>query len=229
MNFSEFKKKVGLSLEEMCRTYYLENRDHIKIKKEEVAVKNFSSIFYSTLKLSFKKGFQAMSLRDLCAETGLSLGALYSYFSSKDELLRILHEQGDRSVKINLEKFTGGEPDPVKKLKRAIRVHLYMSEIMGLWFYFFFMETKNLSKENRKIPVDSELWTEKLFTDIIRHGIQKGAYHVSNVELLGSSIKALLQDWYLKRWKYRQRGINIDDYADFIISMVESHIKNEKY
>ena len=96
---------------------------------------------------------------------------------------------------------------------------------MGYWFYFFFMETRNLSKENRKIPVESELWTEELFTDIIRQGIKEGAYRVDNVELMGSSIKALLQDWYLKRWKYSQRGIQIDTYADFIISMVESHIK----
>jgi len=224
MKFKEFKSKVIVSMEEMCRAYYREYRDSMKIKKEEVAVKNFENIFYATLKLSYKKGFQAMSLRDLCAETGLSMGALYSYFSSKEELLQILHAQGAKSVMDVLIKYTKDIAVPVEKLRMAIRVHVYLSELMGYWFYFFFMETKNLSKEERKVPVESELWTEKLYNDILKQGIKEGVFAVKNTELTGSAIKALLQDWYLKRWKYQSRNTDIDDYADFVIEMIESFV-----
>ena len=96
MNFNDFSRNVILSAEDICRDIFRENRASIKIKKENVVVKNLVTIFNATLRLSNEKGFQAMSLRDLCRETGLSMGALYSYFSSKDELLEIIQEQGRR-------------------------------------------------------------------------------------------------------------------------------------
>lgn len=37
--------------------------------------------------LAEEKGFDSMSIRDICAETGFSIGAFYHHFSSKDDLL----------------------------------------------------------------------------------------------------------------------------------------------
>ena len=228
ITFDEFKALVMVSLEDICRDFYRANRNLIKIKKEDVAVKNYVSICLATLKLSNEKGFKAMSLRDLCSESGLSMGALYSYFSSKDELLHMIHQQGHTSVQNILLRFTKDIADPVGKLRMAMRAHLYLSEIMRYWFAFFFMETKNLRKEDRRIPVESEIWTEKFYIDILEQGIGEGVFSIANPELTGSAIKALLQDWYLKRWKFSQRKINIDDYAAFIIAVVESFIMKIK-
>jgi TetR/AcrR family transcriptional regulator, cholesterol catabolism regulator len=165
-----------------------------------------------------------MSLRDLCSESGLSMGALYSYFSSKDELVLMIHEQGHKSVQAILKKYTEEIADPVEKLRAAVRAHLYLSEIMSYWFAFFFMETKNLSKKDQRIPIESELWTEKLYIDILAEGNRQGVFSVENLELTGSAIKALMQDWYLKRWKYSKRKIGIDQYTDFVISFIESFV-----
>jgi hypothetical protein len=35
-------------------------------------------------------------------------------------------------------------------------------------------------------------------------------------------IKAMLQDWYVKRWKYARRQISVDNYAEFVIGFIES-------
>jgi hypothetical protein len=32
----------------------------------------------------------------------------------------------------------------------------------------------------------------------------------------------MLQDWYLKRWKYAKRNISVDQYATFILEFVEA-------
>jgi hypothetical protein len=36
--------------------------------------------------------------------------------------------------------------------------------------------------------------------------------------------KALLQDWYLKRRKYRDQGVGVDDYAVFVRDVIESYL-----
>ncbi len=224
MRFAEFSKKMNVSVEDICREIFYENRDHIKVKKEAVVVRNLVNIYNATLKLSNEKGFHAMSLRDLAKETNLSLGALYSYFSSKEQLLGIIQKHGarvtGRILQSEIEARTGVE----EKLLAAIKTHLYLSELMQPWFYFFYMEAKNLNKEDQKKAIASELHTEKFFTDIIEEGIQAGRFAAVDAVLTASLIKAMLQDWYLKRWKYSSRRISVDAYADLVDDVVKKYL-----
>jgi len=224
LTYQEFRDIVEVSMEKICRAVFHENRDSIKIKKEEVAVKNLINIFNTTLELSNTMGFQAMSLRDLSRESGLSMGALYSYFTGKDELAKIIQEQGRRIIADILKEQVEKGNDPREQLQIAIRAHLFLNEVMQKWFYFSFMEARNLSREEQKRAIESELVTESMFIDILDSGIEKGLFRVGNTVLTASTVKAMLQDWYLKRWKYSRRKVTVEDYADFIINLIESFI-----
>ncbi len=224
LSFDVFKNRVSMSKEDMYREFFQKNRDRIKIKKEPVAVKNLMKISEATLALSNKKGFSAMSMRDLSAEAGLSMGALYSYFSSKDELLDMIQQQSMRvAVRAFVDQLTGID-DPHLKLKQAIYSHLYLSEIMHPWFYFSYMEAKNLTKQAQEKAIELEIFTEKIFIDIIGQGKQGRTFQEVNKELVAAMIKAILQDWYLKRWKYEMRNISVEQYARVLIDLVESYL-----
>jgi AcrR family transcriptional regulator len=226
MTYEEFSKTFILSIEDICRDICRDQQYSIKIKNEEVAIKNLVIIFNATLELSNRKGFQAMSLRDLSEKTGLSLGALYAYFSSKEELLDIIMSQGWRIIDKALTRQIDPEKDPRERLRAAIQTHLYLSEMLQPWFFFSFMEAKNLPAEQIKKIIRSEHFTEKIFADILQDGVNKGIFAIKEKELMltASLIKAILQDWYLKRWKYIRRGETIDEYARFAIDSIEKLI-----
>jgi len=224
LKFETFKGIVSLSLEDLCRELFIGNRESIKIKKETVAVKNLVKIFNAALTLSNQKGFKTMSLRDLSAQAGLSMGALYTYFTSKDVLLHMIQRQGRMVVKRVLQGQIEGVDDPRTKLRRMIQAHLYLSEVMQPWFYFSYMETKNLGAEEHKKAIKAELFTEKIFIDILKKGQGKGIFRPVETQLAGAALKAMLQDWYLKRWKYSRRHISVEKYAGFLIDLVESYL-----
>lgn len=224
MKFKAFESRMNLSMEELCRDLFLGNRDSIKISKESVAVKNLVKIVNAALKLCNRKGFASMTLRDLSKESGLSMGALYAYFASKDELLRILQRQGSSVVMRVLQGQIEGIDDPRARLRRAIHTHLYLSEVMQPWFYFSYMETKNFPKEEHKKAIEAELYTEKILVDIIEDGSEKGIFKPVSTELLAAVIKAMLQDWYLKRWKYSGRKVSVEEYAAFLVDFIESYL-----
>jgi TetR/AcrR family transcriptional regulator, cholesterol catabolism regulator len=223
LKFERFKGLVSLSMEDLCRELFLGNRESIKIKKEGVAVKNLVKIFNAALTLSNEKGFAAMSLRDLSSKAGLSMGALYTYFTSKEELLQMIQRQSTVVVQVLLDQIEGIE-DPRAKLKRVIQSHLFLSEVMQPWFYFAYMETKNLAKQEHKKAIEAELGTEKLLIDIMKEGQNKGVFKAVNMELTGAVIKAMLQDWYLKRWKYARRNVSVEKYATFVVDLVETYL-----
>jgi AcrR family transcriptional regulator len=224
MDYAEFQKEVSLSKYDLCREVYQENRSSIRVKKEDRVVKNLERIFSATLKISNRKGFQAMSMRDLSRETHLSMGALYSYFASKEELVAMLQSQRRSVTKRILEACIAQESNPVARLRTAILTHLYLSEAMQPWFYFSYMEAKNLSRKEQELAVASERYTEKLISDILEQGQAQGDFALHDPQLTASVIKAMLQDWYLKRSKYVKRRISVDQYAQFVLKFVEAFL-----
>lgn len=228
MTFLEFKKLVTISWEEICREIFHRHGDRIRIKKEDKVVENLMKIFNATLAISNRKGFQAMSMRDLSRESGLSMGALYSYVPGKEDLVELIQTQGTQTVFHVLTGQIAGTEGTREKLRRAIQTHIYLSEVMQPWFYFSYMEAKNLTREQQKEAIEGELFTERVFTELFEEGNREGVFAVANPLLASSAVKALLQDWYLKRWKYRQRKITVDDYSRFVIEFIESYINPER-
>ena len=222
MNYAEFEKRVGISVHDFCMETFARNRSGIRIKKEKTAVKNLARIFDATLKIANQKGFQAMTIRDLSNETGLSMGALYAYFPGKEELLEMLQGQARQIVKRILEESISTEAEPVARLRAAIRTHLYLTECMQPWFYFSYMETRHLTGSEREQAIASELYTEHLLSDILRQGEEQGVFVAGDHQLTASLIKAMLQDWYLKRWKYAKRKVSVDRYAQSVLEFVEA-------
>jgi AcrR family transcriptional regulator len=217
MTFEIFKRNFALTNREMCRQILLDNRKSIRIKKERTALDNLTKIFDTALEIANKKGFQAMTMRDLSNRSGLSMGALYSYFKGKDDLLEMMLGHGRSIISRILEQRINEANGPVERLGVGVRTHLYLSEIMRPWFYFSYMESRNIPKFQRDSNLMGELYTEGLFRKILEEGSRQGVFRNRDFRLTASALKAMLQDWYLKRGKYRSRDLSIDEYADFVI------------
>jgi AcrR family transcriptional regulator len=222
MNFNQFQHLMNVSRQDFCRAVFDQNRETIRVKKEKTVIKNLDKIFAATLKISNKRGFQTMSMRDLSLETGLSLGALYAYFTSKDDLLEMLQQQGRTITSRVLEKGIENETHPLSKLKAFVKTYLYLCETMHAWFYFSYMEARNLSKVEREKALSSDLDVEERLVIIFKQGEKEGAFTSFNHQLAAGSINAMIQDWYLKRWKYTKMNISVDQYADFLLQFIES-------
>ncbi len=223
MKYSDFLEEVDDFRTDLCKTTFDQNKDIIKVKKEKTVVKNLDKIFAATLKIGNSKGFQAMTMRDLSKEANLSMGALYSYFSNKEVLLEVFLRVGRTMIWEILEEYIEKENDSLSKLNMLLKIHLFLTEKMNKWFYFSYMEAKNLSPEEREKAINSEIYTEKMIEDILIQGEKEGVFKSSNHQLTASVIKAMLQDWYLKRWKYSKRGITVDQYSDFLAEFISSY------
>ncbi|MBU0993649.1 MAG: TetR/AcrR family transcriptional regulator [Proteobacteria bacterium] len=215
-------------MEDFCREAFFENRENIRVKKESTVVKNLQKIFDAVFKISYEKGFQAMSMRDLSRETRMSMGALYAYFSSKEELLEIIQRQGRAIVNRSLQLYLEADTPPDVKLRNVIKTHLFLSEIGRPWFYFTFMEAKNLNPKELEEVLAMEAYTENILVDILEEGTSTGLFQKRDHSLTACMIKAMQQDWYLKRWKYSKRKISVDQYADFVLAFVEAFIKSKE-
>lgn len=211
------------ALEALCGRIYERHRDTIKVRKPRVAVANLARIVDAVLTLSNRQGFHATTLRDLSRASGISMGGLYSYFDGKDTLLLMILEQVADAVTEAL----GAVPaeilgDPERHLAWLIATHVALSEAMQPWFVFAYMEAKAFPAAARKAAVESELATERMFADVLEKGARSGCFAVADVGFTATLIKPLLQDWYVKRGKYKKRGVNAATYAARVSAFVLS-------
>jgi len=223
-DFESFKVALNLSKVEICRTLYRQNAGRIRIKKEQVAVPNLMRIIESTHRLTRAKGFHAMSLRDLSADTGMSIGGLYAYICGKDDLVHLIQLHGVLLTRRVLHDYTHNVEDSWARLHAAVRAHVYLSELMQPWFYFSFMEARNLPTRHKQEAIAIEREVQDIICEIIEHGIARKAFRQVDTRLLASLCKAMMQDWYLKRRKYRDEHVSPTAYADFVCSVLDCYL-----
>jgi AcrR family transcriptional regulator len=116
--------------------------------KQRLIVEKASSVL-------FKKGFHGTSIRDIAAACDMSMGQLYHYISSKDDILFLMHlysqEQWYRNLAdAGFEQIT----DPVAKLEHGLRISLrHISDNRAL-YQFIFTESKYMDREHLRKALD---------------------------------------------------------------------------
>ncbi len=210
----------------LCEGIFHRHASSIRIKKTHIAVPNLEQILLAALELGSRKGFHSMTTRDLAEKCGLSMGALYSYVGSKETFLRMILGAVADAVEQAIAPFEGAErSDARARLRGLIRRHIFVTEAMQRWFYFVFIEVKSFDKEARDLAIAKELRTEQLIADAIRAGMDQGLYSGGDPQILAGLVKPLLQDWYLKRWKFRKRGISPAQYVEIVTGFVERSLE----
>ena len=219
-NFEQFQQMTPLNGENIWEYILDRHAERIGVKRRKPALENLERIFVATFRLANDVGFRAMSLRDLCSETGLSMGGLYGYITSKDQLAEMI-EDVVRHATQALPLLFVDVKSPLDRLEAMIRSSIYLSEVLQPWFYFVFMDSRVLQVEQRSMAKNSELYVQTLIAATIAEIEPKPQ---GDPTLLAAHCLALFQDWYVKRWKYRAAKVNVDDFADSVVGTVRGYL-----
>ncbi len=69
-----------------------------------------AQILAAAVRCFARHGFQGATIPDICAEAGLSVGAVYGYFDSKDAIIAALADHGRRATSELIGAAAGGSP-----------------------------------------------------------------------------------------------------------------------
>ncbi len=217
----QFRKVTPLD-EDNVWVFLLErNGARITVKRREAALENLEKIFLATFRLANTVGFREMSLRDLCRETGLSMGGLYGYIEHKDQLATMIADMVLYITELLREWFDHVE-DPLDRIECLLRAHIFLAEILQPWLYFVFLESRGLQVVQRDIAKTSEQNIQTYISSLI-HSI--GRMQEVDAYLLGAHCMSLVQDWHLKQWKFRSDNISVDMFANSVVNLVRAYVQ----
>jgi AcrR family transcriptional regulator len=151
------------------------------------------------LRLIYRNGYAAMSLRDLAREVGLTPGSLYNYFESKQSLLFGLLESHLTELLAKLDEALAGVEGAEARLAAFATFHVRYHMARRQETFVVNSELRSLDPEHYAVIVGLRRRYEATLQAILEQGVEGGVFAAQDIRVSSFAILALLTGvcgWY---------------------------------
>jgi AcrR family transcriptional regulator len=190
------------------------------LRKAELVATKERQIAAGASKVMLKKGYHATTIREIARECGMSMGQLYTYISSKDDVLYIVFRQMYQTfiehIKLSKQEEVKA---PVDRLREAIMHTLKFMSSQGKYVQLLFTESRHLDKQHLNAILDMDrkyilgFWREMLSE------FDEFKNNEKDLQFAASIVHYLLVFLPLRGWTIGDRPIeeNINSLTDLIL------------
>ncbi len=187
-----------------------------QIKNPDLVAQRHRQIVDAAVQLFIKQGFHKTTTRQIARAAGFSIGLLYEYIASKEDILYLvcdaIHAEVERSVSQAMARASGGQ----NPLAEVIREYFLVCNRMNDHILLIYQETQSLPQRWRKKVLENEVRITGAFMEVLARLISSGDLpHISerSMELVAHNISVLGHMWTFRRW-FLARHYSIEDYIE---------------
>ena len=197
-----------------------------QIKNKELVKERRRQIVDAAVPLFVERGYHKTTTRALAQATGLSIGSMYEYISTKDDVLYLvcmaIHAEVEHAVREALGRPLEGKA----ALAEVIREYFLVCDRMSDHILLMYQVTHFLPPKWQKKVLEAELRITDVFiqamSELKRRGTLTGVDDAT-INLMGHNISVLGHTWTFRRW-YFAKNFTVEQYieqqTDFIMSFV---------
>ena len=178
-------------------------KSRFEVKREE----SIRSILEASLELFSEKGFEKTTIRMIAEKAGISLGLLYNYFKSKEEVLKAIFLEGKQYIQESLKQNT----QPGLLIETYIRVTVtQLKQNKRFWklLHGIRLQSPIIKALEAEMNSDSESIQRQIEQDLVRSGIP---FPGLQAKLLFATVEGISQHYLL------QDNYPIDDVANLLM------------
>jgi len=197
-----------------------------QIKNPTLVLERRRQIIDSTVKLFIEHGYHKTTTRMIAKASNFSIGSLYEYVSSKEDLLYLVCKTIHEEVQDAVEKALLNTDKDKKILAEVIRQYFYVCDKMADHILLMYQVTQFLPEKWKKDVLVNELNITDIFINALSSLSGKNSFPVLDAKILnlmGHNISILGQMWAFRRW-HVQRTFTIEEYitiqTNFILGLI---------
>jgi AcrR family transcriptional regulator len=194
-------------------------------REKRLAELRRKQIAHGAVRVFIDQGFEKATIRQIAESSDMSVGSIYNYVNSKEDVLFLAM---DYAMRVGMADIGRHSSDPRTALRDAIRrAYTNMNKEQD-FVLFVYQEAKRLPPEYRQRILDSDREYAERFQEIVAEGIEKGAFK-SDVDpfLVSQNIVVLGHMWCFRRWLLKDK-MTFDQYLQrqlrFIFDAIDSDI-----
>ena len=182
------------------------------IKDTTLVEKRRNQIISGALSLFKKKGFHRTTTREIAKESGFSIGTLYEYIRTKEDVLFLVYEAINNHVYKHLEKVIDSKEPSIENLVFIIDSYYRLMDEMQEEVIILYQEVKSLETNVKEIVLQKEremvLMLKRAIMRCVSEELPK-----EEIELIANNIFVQGHMWGFRRWMLH-RKFSIDKYIE---------------
>lgn len=185
-----------------------------QIKNKALVEQRRRQIVDASVHLFIENGFHKTTTRQIAKASGISIGSLYEYIASKEDVLYLvcdaIHNEIEYGVERALEKAKKGN----HPLAEVLRAYFMVCDRMNDHILLIYQETQSLPEKWRKLVLENEIRITGLFTGVLARLIEAGeipGLSPPMLDLMAHNISVLGHMWTFRRW-FLANHYSIEDY-----------------
>ena len=194
---------------------------HASVKDEKLVALRREQMIKGAVQLFKQKGFPRTTTREIAKAAGFSIGTLYEYIRTKDDVLYLVCDSIYEHVKERLEEVVCTEKGSVESLKIAITNYFKVMDELQEEVLIMYQEVRFLPKESLPYVLEKEFQMVGMFENILEQCTENGTFTLNKkeIQLLAHNIFIQGQMWGFRRWAF-QTLYPLEEYTDMQIRYV---------
>ncbi|HUZ19582.1 MAG TPA: TetR/AcrR family transcriptional regulator [Acidimicrobiales bacterium] len=161
-----------------------------------------SQIVEAAVRLMEEQGFHQMSVSSLAREAGISVGTIYQYLDSKEDILLLILEDVLRTYAREVPQSMAGLTDPLERLAAGFLAYCRVVDTHQAATLLAYRESRSLSRSGLQTVIGLEVQTTGLLVAELGAALRAGIVRPHDTELVGWDLMMLAHMWALKHWHF---------------------------
>lgn len=202
---------------------------HASVKDERLIKRRRNEMIKGAIALFKQKGFHRTTTREIAKAAGFSIGTLYEYIRTKEDILYLVCDSIYDEVQERLEKDLTCHQGTLASLRRGIENFFRVMDELQDEVLVMYQEAKSLTKDALPYVLKKELAMVAMLEHVIQHVVNNGELSMSprEVNLLAHNIVIQGQMWGFRRWAM-QKNYTLEEYiklqTDWIFEGLKGYI-----
>src|SRR5699024_3982704 len=194
------------------------------VKDAELIEKRRKQIIQSAIMLFQQKGFHRTTTREIAKQAGFSIGTLYEYVRTKEDVLFLVYEAINDRVYNHLKTSVELNEPSLSNVYKAIYSYYRLVDDMQEEVVILYQEVKSLAPELRDIILEKERQMVMFLKDVLLLSMSH-EFDEQRAELLANNIFVQRQMWAFRRWILRKK-YTLNDYITYQIDFLKSSLND---
>lgn len=174
-------------------------------------------------RLFSEHGYERTTVRTIADEMGIKSGSLYSHIRSKEDILRRIVLGCAEAILVGVRGVITDSQTPEERLRAICRAHLGMIRNERREVTIYFDEWQKLDPETRARVVALRNEYERLLTEVIEEGVERGDFGPVDVRFAVLTLVSSLNWSY--RWYDPAGPLGPEAVADGFVDIVLSGLR----
>ena len=176
------------------------------VKDEQLIKRRREQMIKGAISLFKEKGFHRTTTREIAKASGFSIGTLYEYIRSKEDILYLVCDQIYDEVEEKVEHALNLDEVTPETLQKGIASYFRIMDEMQDEVLVMYQEAKSLTKEALPYVLKKELQMVGIFEGLIDRYLKNHNLYMekSAITLLAHNIFVQGQMWGFRRWALRR-------------------------